>query len=256
MSEQLEAAAALWGLADYRGVADKLMPAARAIADLAGPGRDRSALDVAAGTGNVAVALRERGWEVAATDVSPRMVDLGRERTGDEVGWRVAPAERLPVEDASCDLVASAFGLIFAADVDAAVGEVHRALRPGGRLVLTAWVVDDYMASMTDVMMAYLPTPTGPTPMDWGARDVIHRRLSAFGEVRVERRTLPWHFDSPAAGRAFYEASSPAHVGSMRYAGERAGELMDAVEEHLAERAEPSGQVRIAAGYLLVSATR
>jgi len=95
--DQLETAAAVWAMADYRRVAERLMPAAERLAATLGVGRGRQAIDVAAGTGNVAVCLQEQGWSVYATDVSARMVELGRARTGSAA----VPAKRTMPEVAN-----------------------------------------------------------------------------------------------------------------------------------------------------------
>lgn len=71
----------LWGGADYRPLAARLAPASRDLVDAVAPGGTEQVLDVAAGTGTAALMLRERGAAVLATDLAPRMVELGRERT-------------------------------------------------------------------------------------------------------------------------------------------------------------------------------
>lgn len=255
MTEQLARAAAVWGMADYPRVADRLMPAARRITSELGDGQGRHAIDVAAGDGNVASCLQERGWTVHATDVSDRMVELGRERTGPTVTWDVAPAEQLPAPDSSADAVVSSFGLIFAAGVDQALREVRRVLRPEGVLMFTAWPLGGYMAAVTDVMLGHLPGAPDPSPMTWGDHAVIADRLGAFTDVSIGRWSLPWHFDSPTLGRTFYERCSPAHAAAMAALDSAdATAMMDAVEEHLASLAGTNGRVRVDAEYLLVSA--
>jgi SAM-dependent methyltransferase len=253
--DQLETAAAVWAMADYRRVAERLMPAAERLAATLGVGRGRQAIDVAAGTGNVAVCLQEQGWSVYATDVSARMVELGRARTGSAVRWDVAAAEALPSPDESVNAVVSSFGLIFAVGVDEALQEIQRVLRPGGTLAFTAWTADGYMAAMTEVMLAHLPTAVGPSPIAWGDPAIATVRLHRFADVSVRRWSLPWHFDSPAAGRLFYEQGSPAHAAAMAaLEGPQATAMMDSVERHLQTLADADGQVRIDAEYLLITA--
>ncbi len=252
--DQLETAAAVWAMADYPRVAERLMPAAERLAATLGGGRGRQAIDVAAGTGNVAVCLQGQGWSVHATDVSHRMVELGRARTGSAVRWDVAPAEALPASAESADAVVSSFGLIFAVGVDEALQEVQRVLRPGGTLAFTAWATGGYMAAMTDVMLAHLPQAADPSPMSWGDPAIATARLHRFANVSVRRWSLPWHFESPAAGRAFYEQCSPAHAAAMAALDvAQATAMMDAVEGHLHTLAGADGQVRIDADYLLIT---
>ncbi|MDP3891719.1 class I SAM-dependent methyltransferase [Nocardioides sp.] len=251
-----------WDRGSYPELAQRLAPAARAIAATAGPGDGRRALDVAAGTGSVAAALAAGGWDVVATDGAPGMVERGRTATaqaGHEVAWHVADLGDQPVADGSQDLVASSFGLIFAADVHVALDEVGRVLRPDGRLVLTAWTDDGYMAQMTEAMMRFLPArgPGGPRPQRWGSRSFLDEVLTPrFVGVEIVERTLPWSFESATAGRRWLERVSPAHVMAQAAAGEDAVAMMDAVEEHLAGFADDNGRVQVEAEYLLVRARR
>jgi 2-polyprenyl-3-methyl-5-hydroxy-6-metoxy-1,4-benzoquinol methylase len=106
----------LWGLADYGALAARLAPAATALVGAVTPVVGRRVLDLAAGTGTVALMAAEQGARVSACDIAPRMVELGRQATieaGLTVDWREANAEALPWPDDSFDYVLSSFGLIF-----------------------------------------------------------------------------------------------------------------------------------------------
>lgn len=137
-------------------------------------GVDGPVLDLGAGTGKLTAALAERGLEVTAVDPSPEMLRVLRERLpGVEAAEGVA--ERIPAPDAR-------FGLVVAAqawhwvDVDRAVPEVARVLRPGGRLGLiwnerdesVGWVrelgelMDAGSAAFDDESDPVVPPPFGP----------------------------------------------------------------------------------------------
>lgn len=95
--------------------------------------RPRRILEVGCGWGELAEWLaRETGAEVVATDLSPRMVELARDRGLDA---RVADVQELPFEDASFDVAVAAWMLYHAPKLDRAIAELARVLRPGGRLV-------------------------------------------------------------------------------------------------------------------------
>jgi demethylmenaquinone methyltransferase/2-methoxy-6-polyprenyl-1,4-benzoquinol methylase len=96
-------------------------------------------LDVASGSGDLALALARRGGEVWVTDINYRMLARGRDRLLD-AGRRLpavqCDAERLPFPDASFDCVTVAFGLRNMTHKDAALRAMTRVLRPGGRLLV------------------------------------------------------------------------------------------------------------------------
>ena len=107
----------MWSLGDYRELARQFEPTAIALVEACGIGPGMEVLEVAAGTGNLAVAAARRGARVVATDLTPRMVELGRERSaaeGLDIEWLEADAEDLPFEDGRFDVAASTFGAMFA----------------------------------------------------------------------------------------------------------------------------------------------
>jgi ubiquinone/menaquinone biosynthesis methyltransferase len=108
----------------------------------AGPGV--RALDLACGTGDIAFALAARGASVIGLDITPRMIELARARGRETTGPR-SPASgprflvgdmlALPFEDARFDLVTTGYGIRNVPDIDAALREIGRVLRPGGRFL-------------------------------------------------------------------------------------------------------------------------
>lgn len=97
-------------------------------------------LEVGCGTGEFAERVaRELGAEVVAVDISGRMVELTAARGIDA---RVADVQALPFEDAEFDVAVANWVLYHAPDVDLAIRELARVLRPGGRLVAATLGVD------------------------------------------------------------------------------------------------------------------
>jgi demethylmenaquinone methyltransferase / 2-methoxy-6-polyprenyl-1,4-benzoquinol methylase len=114
---------ALWRIATTRAVAPR-------------PGE--RILDLAAGTGTSSVALARSGADVVAADFSPGMIAEGRRRHGDvpNVTFVEADATALPFADAEFDAATISFGLRNVNDPMAALAEMVRVLRPGGRVVI------------------------------------------------------------------------------------------------------------------------
>jgi len=110
--------------------------------DIARPRAGERVLDIATGSGDLAAALERRvapGGEVWITDVNRRMLRRGRDRLLD--AGSLAPAvqcdaERLPFPERSFDCVTVGFGLRNMTRKDAALAEMARVLKPGGRLVV------------------------------------------------------------------------------------------------------------------------
>ncbi len=108
--------------------------------EFAEPVSDDVVLDVATGAGHVALALAPLVSSVVATDLATGMVDKARER-GTEAGvpnleCGIADAERLPLDDEPFDLVTCRIAPHHFVDINAAIGEAARVLRPGGRYVV------------------------------------------------------------------------------------------------------------------------
>ncbi len=110
------------------------------IFQLAGPLHGRRALDVGCGDGTLALALAHAGASrVAGCDVDPRMVARARtlaSGNGSRLDLAVAQVQALPFPAHSFDLVTCITMLAFVADADAAIREMARVLRPGGRLII------------------------------------------------------------------------------------------------------------------------
>jgi demethylmenaquinone methyltransferase / 2-methoxy-6-polyprenyl-1,4-benzoquinol methylase len=104
-------------------------------ADLARVGPGTRALDVATGTGDLAIALARRGGEVVGSDFSEGMLERARAKSR-AVRWEQANALALPYEDASFDAATVGFGARNFSDLERGIGEMARVVRSGGRVVV------------------------------------------------------------------------------------------------------------------------
>lgn len=98
-------------------------------------------VDVACGTGVLAIEAADAtqpGGSVVGVDLNPGMLAVARGKAPD-IDWREAPAEALPFDSGEFDAVLSQFGLMFFHDRAAAIREMWRVLRPGGRLAIAVW---------------------------------------------------------------------------------------------------------------------
>jgi len=112
-----------------------------ALVDVLAPRRGEKLLDVAGGTGDIAFRIVGRLGEdadVTVCDINPVMLEVGRDRAADRgllrgLTWTTGDAENLPFPDRSFDACTIAFGLRNVTDIDKALGEAFRVLKPGGR---------------------------------------------------------------------------------------------------------------------------
>jgi ubiquinone/menaquinone biosynthesis methyltransferase len=112
----------------------------RRLLERAGPLDGRRVLDLACGTGDLALGAASRGARVVALDVTPRMIELARRRSAAEpnhgqVRFLVGDMMALPFPDATFDVVTTGYGLRNVPVLDTAIGEVARVLAPGGRFL-------------------------------------------------------------------------------------------------------------------------
>jgi len=112
--------------------------AAGPLLDAAGAGEDVRVLDVGTGTGTVAALACARAAKVTAVDAEPSMLDIARRRAPD-AATRRAVLPQLPFADGSFDAVVANFVINHVGDPGAAIRDMRRVVRPGGRLAVTIW---------------------------------------------------------------------------------------------------------------------
>jgi SAM-dependent methyltransferase len=158
----------------------------------------RRVLEVGCGWGELAEWLeRETGAEVVATDLSPRMVELARERGVDA---RVADVCALPFEDGAFDAAVAAWMLYHVPDLAVAVAELVRMLRTGGVLVAVTNSAF-HLKELRDLV------GSGPSPSTFTRENGEAILSQAFAEVRRVDLDGSFSFDSRADVEAYVRAS-------------------------------------------------
>jgi demethylmenaquinone methyltransferase/2-methoxy-6-polyprenyl-1,4-benzoquinol methylase len=130
----------------------------RAVTRAVAAQRGERILDIAAGTGTSAQPFVDAGARVVACDFSLGMLRVGR-RSRPSVPFVAGDALQLPAGDEAFDAVTISFGLRNVADVDAALAEMHRVTRPGGRLVVCEFAMPAHalLAAAYDRWLQALP---------------------------------------------------------------------------------------------------
>ena len=194
----------VWDLGRYEHVATELQPVAVAAVDRMDPRPGETVLDLGCGTGNATFLTAARGAAVVGVDPSPRLLGVARrsaEGRGLDIRFLPGEAAAIPLDDASVDAIVSVFAVIFAPDATAAAAEMARVLRPGGRIVLTAWPpggVDGRLARQRRELVAEVRGDAGqPPPFEWHDRDAIGALFGGQGlVVELEDATLEVRGDS------------------------------------------------------------
>lgn len=240
----------LWGLGDYARVAEILVGASRSLVDATAISAGQEVLDVAAGSGNLALLAAEEGADVTASDIAPGQVELGRARTdaeGVDVEWVVADAEDLPFEDDRFDSAASVFGAMFAPRPEVAAREMFRVVKPGGTVGLAVWGSYGSQAEVFQFLSRFSPPmPEGvPEPRDWGDEQIAEQRLGPLASsLQMERRTMRWEFESFDQMWETLQSAGPAAASRNALSPEAREEARRGVRE-IVDRHNQAGDGRV-----------
>jgi len=227
-----QAAGAMWALGDYHRFAKATTWAVGPeLVDAAGVTAGQRVLDVATGTGNVAIRAAEKGASVVASDLASENFAAGR-READERGidleWVEADAEALPFEDGEFDVVTSAFGAMFAPDHGRVAGELLRVCKPGGTIAIASFTPDGLGGEFFELVGRFAPPllPGAQPPLLWGVEEYV---TELFGDTLeplvLTRRTYLESAESPEAYVQLFRETFGPIVALLAALGVRAGEL-------------------------------
>lgn len=174
---------ATWIAGDFGQIARYYEGEAAAFANRLGVKPGTKVLDVACGTGNLALPLARAGADVTGVDIAPNLVEQAREnakREGLKAQFDEGDAEALSYAPASFDAVVTMFGAMFAPRPELVAAELKRVVRPGGFIAMANWIPSGFIGKMFKIMAAHVTPPAGmPSPMLWGVEETVRER---FGE--------------------------------------------------------------------------
>ncbi|GAB3105525.1 demethylmenaquinone methyltransferase [Isoptericola nanjingensis] len=164
----------------------------RAVVDAVAAVPGERVLDLAAGTGTSSEPFAADGALVVPSDFSLGMLAVGKERRPD-LSFVAGDATRLPFADAAFDAVTISFGLRNVVDTDAALREMLRVVRPGGRVVICEFSTPTWAPFRTvymEYLMRALPVVAGAVTRDRGSYDYLAESIRGWPDQAALGRLL------------------------------------------------------------------
>lgn len=247
---------ALWSRVPYHRFAREVAPAAADLIETAGVDAGDEVLDIACGTGNVALTAARKGADATGIDLNEDMLSWAAETADlidDDVEFRRGDATDLPVEGDSFDVVLSAFGHHLTSDPVTATEELVRVARPGGTVAFAAYALDGVVGRAYEALAAYHPEGEEVVkPFYWGDESFVRERFAdLFADLEFDRGTVEMH---GLSGRDMVEYTLEIS-GALRTPYEQVTDQEALFEEWVAIAEENLEHNRYPIEYLVVSGT-
>lgn len=237
-------------------------PAAAQLVRHAGVRAGQRVLDVACGTGVVALTAARLGAHATGLDLTPELIEHARENAkiaNVQVEWHVGDVEELPFKDGSYDVVVSQFGHMFAPRPEVAVSEMLRVLKPGGTIAFSTWPPELLVGRAFLLVGRYSPPPPpGVTPPPlWGDPNVIRERLGdGVKGITFDRGRLLVPALSPQHNRSMMERTAGPVIKLVETLAADAGKLAEFRREYEEIIADYLAENVIRQDYLMTRATK
>jgi ubiquinone/menaquinone biosynthesis C-methylase UbiE len=156
-------------------------------------------LDVACGSGQLALLAARQGATVTGVDFAANWIQAARGRAASEglsATFDEGDAETLPYPDKSFDIVASIFGAMFAQRPERVASELVRVCRSGGTVAMANWTRDGFIGRMFQTIGRFIAPSGMPSPLLWGDETTVQQR---FGDTmsHLGLRRVQYRFDYP-----------------------------------------------------------
>lgn len=159
-------------------------------------------VDVACGSGNLAMPAARAGAIVTGVDIATNLLEQARARAESEgltIQFDEGDAENLPYDDAAFDVVVSMFGAMFAPRPELVAAELVRVCRPGGRIAMANWTPQGFIGEMFKVTGKHVPPPPSmPSPLKWGDEETVRERLrDGIADLQLTKRMCQFKYPFP-----------------------------------------------------------
>jgi SAM-dependent methyltransferase len=193
----------MWMAGDYDRFSRYLEPSAREFYERLEVPPGCRVLDVACGSGQIALIAAKAGADVTGVDIASNLIERARARA-EAAGLRArfdeGDAEALPYEDASFDVVVSVVGAMFAPRPEVVAKEFLRVCRPGGTIAMANWTPQGFIGRMFKTVAAFIAPSGMPSPVLWGDETTVHQRLGhGLSSLDMTRRRYAFQYPFPPA---------------------------------------------------------
>ena len=230
--------------------------------DAVGAAQGMRLLDVCTGPGMLAKAAVERNAEVVGLDFSAEAIEIAK-RNVPQAEFRQGDAQDLPFDDRSFDAVVCGFGIVHLPEPEEALSEMHRVLRPGGRLATSVWEAlkpTNGFGLLFGAIKSHgsldVSLPHGPDFFQFSDEETLTAALAGVGFHAVSVQTVEqvWAFDEPLALiSAVLEGTVRARGLFLAQTESARSAIARAVEEGMAQHRSPDGGFRVPMPALLGS---
>ena len=257
---------ATWMAGDFGLIAKSYQSGAADFIDRLELSAGSRVLDVACGTGNLAIPAARAGAAVTGVDIATNLLEQARGRAeaeGVSIRFEDGDAEQLPYPGASFDAVVSMFGVMFAPRPELSAAELLRVCRSGGTIALANWTPGGFIGQMFKLIGSHVAPPAGvPSPIKWGDEATVRERLQTGASgLRCTPRMISFTF--PFAGaelvefwRVYYGPTNRAFAALQADPEKQAALRHDLEQLWSANNKATDGTTYVESEYLEVVATR
>lgn len=194
---------AIWTAGDYDRFSRYLEGSARDFYERLNVSPGCQLLDVACGSGQLALMAARDGAAVTGVDIANNLVERARERAQAEgltARFEEADAEALPFDDAQFDVVVSLIGAMFAPAPERVAQELLRVCLPGGTIAMANWTPQGFIGQMFKAVSKFIAPSGMPSPVLWGDEETVRARLGhGLADLSLTRRQYLFSYPFPPA---------------------------------------------------------
>lgn len=252
-----------WEAGDFAEVATHVASTAEAFVNRLDMKPGMKVLDVACGSGNLAIPAAAAGADVTGIDIAANLVEAAKRRAaeaGVNAKFEHGDAEALPYEDNTFDLVMTMFGAMFAPRPDVVASELLRVCKPGGRIAMANWTPEGFAGQMFKLSTKYIPPPDMPAPVQWGVPEIVQQRFGdGVSDLKTEKRLADMVFEfGPEEVAEFFKTYFGPTVMALKAMGEEnhAAYTKDLSDTWAANNTANDGTTHVKGEFLEVIATK